>query len=531
MSNLPKGWLDTPLPIVCNKITDGTHHSPANFPVGDFKYVTAKNIRPWGLDLSDISFVDAETHREIFARCPVEKGDVLYIKDGATTGLAVVNPIDEPFSMLSSVALIKPKRHVLNAGYLSYWLNSPVTLADMLGQMTGTAIRRLTLTTISAQSIPLPPLPEQRRIVQKIDGLSARTARARAEIARIPILIARYKQYLLALAFSGELTANWRASQQLSLPVPALLSDTVAIPVRNGLSVKGSDQPPGVRALRLSALRGAEVNMDDVRYLPIDANRAARFMLCKDDILISRGNGTRSLVGIGSRVPAVTGTTIFPDTAFRIRLAQERADPRWFVSIWNSPQVRSQIEKLAKTTAGIWKVSQSDLARVELLLPTPAEQAEVVRRIEASFGWLDRIAADCVCAARLLPKLDAAILAKAFRGDLVPQDPDDEPASVLLERARDQDREPRGRARSTSTINLRDGLMVERQLPPGERIFRDSENWPESGLSVTEIMSRNPLPHDDMRNALFDLLSGPDPRLQQEFDLVAETMMIRRVAA
>ena len=113
MSELPPGWAETGLPSVCKKITDGTHHSPVNLPNGEFKYVTAKNIRPWGLDLGNISYVDAATHQEIYARCPVEKGDVLYIKDGATTGLAVVNPLDEPFSMLSSVALIKPNNEAV----------------------------------------------------------------------------------------------------------------------------------------------------------------------------------------------------------------------------------------------------------------------------------------------------------------------------------------------------------------------------------------------------------------------------------
>jgi len=531
LSDLPPSWIEAPLPLVCEKITDGTHHSPVNLPVGDFKYVTAKNIRPWGLDLSDISFVDEKTHREIYARCPVEKGDVLYIKDGATTGLAVVNPLDEPFSMLSSVALIKPDRDILDPGYLRYWLNSPSTLSAMLGQMTGTAIRRLTLTTISSQTIPLPPLAEQGRIAALVDSLSARTSRARIELSRLPILIARYKQRLLSLAYSGELTASWRAAQLVAAPRPALLSDTVAVPVRNGLSVRGSDQPPGVRALRLSALRGSEVNMDDVRFLPIDADRAARFVLQEDDILISRGNGTRSLVGIGSRVPAVVEQTIFPDTAFRIRLNKERVDPRWFVSIWNSPQVRVQIEKRARTTAGIWKVAQSDLAQIELLLPTPAEQTEITRRIEAAFGWLDRVAADHSGASRLLAKLDAAILAKAFRGELVPQDPNDEPASALLERAQHEPRKPLGRTRRTKAINSKDSLMAETRLQPSERLLRDSENWPTSGLSVSEVMSRNASPHDDLRDALFDLLSGPTPRLRQEFDPVTETMMIKRVAA
>ena len=139
------GWLTARLGETCRQITDGTHHSPPNGPTGPFKYVTAKNIKKHGLDLGDITFVDEKIHRDIFRRAPVERGDVLYIKDGATTGIAVVNDVDEPFSLLSSVALLKPRADLLDGRYLCRWLNSPGARAALLDQMSGSAIRRLTL--------------------------------------------------------------------------------------------------------------------------------------------------------------------------------------------------------------------------------------------------------------------------------------------------------------------------------------------------------------------------------------------------
>jgi type I restriction enzyme S subunit len=81
-------------------------------------------------------------------------------------------------------------------------------------------------------------------------------------------------------------------------------------------------------------------------------------------------------------------------------------------------------------------INKGRFKKLELLVPPLEEQAEIVRRIESAFGWLDRVAADHAAAARLLPKLNAAILAKAFRGELAPQDLKDEPATVLLERIR-----------------------------------------------------------------------------------------------
>lgn len=94
--------------------------------------------------------------------------------------------------------------------------------------------------------------------------------------------------------------------------------------------------------------------------------------------------------------------------------------------------MRSELEAFAPATAQK-NINLNVLSSVRVPVPPVEEQAEIVRRIESAFGWLDRMAADHAAAARLLPKLDAAILAKAFRGELVPQDPNDEPASVLLE--------------------------------------------------------------------------------------------------
>lgn len=435
MSELPQGWAQADLPLVCDKITDGTHHSPVNLPSGEFKYVTAKNIRPWGLDLADISYVDTKTHHEIYARCPVEKGDVLYIKDGATTGLAIVNPLDEPFSMLSSVALLKPNKAALESSYLKYWLNSPDTLSMMLERMTGTAIRRLTLTTISAQKIPIAPIPEQRRIVAKVDGLTARTARARKELDRIPTLIARYKQRLLALAFSGELTAGWRAARDIQESMETKLVGELITDVVGGKNLRCVERPPepderGV--VKVSAVTWGEFDPLASKTLPTSFEPPEKTRIKKGDFLISRAN-TLELVAAVAIVKEAPGNLYLSDKVLRLELPEE--DKPWLLWFMRSPAGRSAIESRATgNQLSMRNLSQSGLRSIEMPWPSPSERAEIVRRIESAFGWLDRMAADHAAAARLLPKLDAAILAKAFRGELVPQDPNDEPAAMMLER-------------------------------------------------------------------------------------------------
>ena len=227
LPELPDGWVTVPLNVACSMIGDGTHFSPINTPQGDFLYITAKNIRPWGVDLSNVTYVSKDVHKEIYSRCPVEKGDVLYIKDGATTGLAVVNHLEQEFSMLSSVALLKPERIALNAFFLKHWLNCPKTHKMMTGQMSGSAITRLVLKTIRAVEMPLPPLAEQHEIVRRVESLFALADEIERQVARGTRRVETITQSVLAKAFRGELVPTEaelaRAEGRAYEPASALL--------------------------------------------------------------------------------------------------------------------------------------------------------------------------------------------------------------------------------------------------------------------------------------------------------------------
>jgi type I restriction enzyme S subunit len=385
--------------------------------------------------LSDITYVTKEVHDSIYARCPVEKDDVLYIKDGVTTGIAVNNHLDEPFSMLSSVALLKPVREIIDPAYLKHWLNSPETFAAMVGQMSGSAIRRLTLTTINGQTLPLPPLPEQRRIVAKLDSLRARSARAREELDRIPKLIERYKQAILAKAFSGELTADWRAthgSDEWEEATVEAVSETI-FDGPFGSHLKSDDYvDAGVRVVRLENIGHLEFKADKQTFVSEEKyNQLLRHTLKPDDVIFSSFVDEEIRVCLfptGLDAPAINKAD-----CFAIRVDGGRCSAKWLTY---RLACRSTYETLKGAVHGATRprINLGTLKALELELPEMAEQDEIIRRIEHAFAWLDKIAAEHASAARLLPRLDQAILAKAFRGELVPQDPTDEPASALVER-------------------------------------------------------------------------------------------------
>lgn len=170
-----KGWEVKTLEDVCDKITDGTHHSPVNLEAGDYKYITAKNIKEEGILMRNISYVSKEAHKAIYSRCNPEFEDVLYIKDGVTTGIAVVNHLKEEFSMLSSVALLKCNRKILSPYFLVAYLNNDSVYDGIRKNMGGAAITRVTLQKINAIKIILPPLSLQ----QKFAGIVAQAEQLR----------------------------------------------------------------------------------------------------------------------------------------------------------------------------------------------------------------------------------------------------------------------------------------------------------------------------------------------------------------
>ena len=163
-------WPMTELGKVCEVIMDGTHFSPSNTEKGKRLYITSKNVRENYLDLSDVSYISEENHKSIYARCPVKPGDVLYIKDGANTGLASINTLKEEFSLLSSVAVMRGKPGVLDNHYLAIYLNSDQGRKNLLSMISGVAITRLTLTKLNLAQIPLPPISTQRAIVTEIEA-------------------------------------------------------------------------------------------------------------------------------------------------------------------------------------------------------------------------------------------------------------------------------------------------------------------------------------------------------------------------
>lgn len=194
------GWKKEFLKDVCTKLNDGTHFSPESFETGEYKYITAKNIKMSGFDFTNITYVPEEIHRPIYERCNPELGDVLYIKDGATTGIAMVNTLEEEFTLLSSVALLKQDRKRINGYFLAALLNNEDMYADIRRNMGGAAITRLTIAKLNTIQVILPPINLQNQFASFVE----RTEKTKITISKSLEKLETLKKALMQEYFEGE---------------------------------------------------------------------------------------------------------------------------------------------------------------------------------------------------------------------------------------------------------------------------------------------------------------------------------------
>ena len=210
----PTGWALASAADVCSKIQDGTHFSPkVQLSEGKYRYVTAKNVRPWGLDLSDSTYLRDDDHRGIYARCDTRKGDVLLVKDGVNAGDAALNTLDEEVSLLSSVCFLRPTE-ILRGAFLRYYLQSPTGSQFLTGRLTGTAIRRIVLERVRELPVVVAPVRQQDLIVEAIDAHFSRLDEIEAWLKRVRRNLKRYRAAVLQAAVEGRLVSTEAALAQ-----------------------------------------------------------------------------------------------------------------------------------------------------------------------------------------------------------------------------------------------------------------------------------------------------------------------------
>ncbi|WP_199320397.1 restriction endonuclease subunit S [Leptolyngbya sp. FACHB-261] len=450
---------------------------------------------------------------------------LLIAEDGANL-LSRSTPIafeaDGRFWVNNHAHVVQVPGCLIPLSYLRHYINS----IDLRVYISGSAQPKLNQKNLNRIQVPLPPLNEQRRIVVKIEALTARSQRAKEALDAIPPLLERFRQSVLAAAFRGDLTADWREENPDVEPASVLLErirakrrhqwevnlsargrdpsrarcEEVEIPdandfpelpknwiwttleqlvssLRNGLSKKPADKPPGIPILRISSVRSMEVDTNDIRFYRVERpDELTPYFLRAGDLLFTRYNGSQEFVGVCGLVPALDYDLIYPDKLIRAQLVKELIVPKYLELVCNVGISRSHIERHVKTSAGQHGIAGSDIKTTPIPLPPLKEQIEIVNLVIERFSAISNLqiySEDCLNKVSLL---NQSILAKAFRGELVPQDPNDEPASVLLERIRTEREAMATKPKRGRSVKERKGSTKTKIDPKQQTIAFDKDD-------------------------------------------------------
>ncbi len=428
---LPHGWADTTLDaITCaeSPICYGVL-KPGDPNPGGVRMVRVTDIRTNELVEAGLVTISDALDQE-FHRSRIKAGDVLISVQGTVGRVAVVPENLTNANISRTIARIRPVEGV-EPSWLWRALRAPLFQSAAADETAGTTRDSLNIGTLRELEVPLPPFAEQRRIVAKLDALTNRLARARAELDRVPVLATNLRAAALAAVYE-------RLSTDAELsPIKDLISS-----LDQGWSPKCENFPSESEdqwaVLKTTAIQALEFRPGENKALPADLKPRPKIEVAEGDILVTRA-GPRVRCGITCIVGATRRRLMLADKMYRLRAKAERARPEYLAMMLNAPQILAMIEDM-KTG-----ISDSGLNLTQekfLSLPIPAVgldvQATAVAELSTAFARADRFEAEATRARALLDRLESALLAKAFRGELVPQDPNDEPAQALLDRIRAQ---------------------------------------------------------------------------------------------
>jgi type I restriction enzyme S subunit len=446
---LPEGWIETTLEELGKWSSGGTpSRKKSEYYGGEIPWIKTGDLPDGEIREAD-EFITDEGLKNSSAKIFPE-GSLLVAMYGATIGKLGILKEPAATNQACAALLAEGFTEKLIPYAFYYLLNSREDLRK-IGQ--GGAQPNISQTILKEYPCPLPPLNEQRRIVEKIEALTARSRKAREALEAIPELLDQFRQSVLAAAFRGDLTADWREQNPDVEPAEALLErikeedslpfgwctaslGSIIESLKYGTSRKCSYEENGVPVLRIPNVSEGMIKHDDIKYAELTDKEIQDLSLIPGDILLIRSNGSVSLVGKTALAKGSEQGFAYAGYLIRVRPNQQLVMPEYLDFCLDSYDLRMQIEVPARSTSGVHNINSKEVQKLQIPLAPLAEQKEIVRKILDFYSAVTQL--ESVFGETLVEheQLDQSILAKAFRGELVPQDPNDEPAAVLLERIR-----------------------------------------------------------------------------------------------
>ena len=383
------------------------------------------------LELNDLLYVDRSYMKDNSDKL-VREDDIIMSTANSRELVgktSFVHSLTEEMTFGGFVMAIRSK---IKPQYLFYFLRLQFLNGKFMGNSTQTTnIANINSTSLGETETPVPPLDEQKRIVDRIESLFTKLDEAKEKAQEVVEGFETRKAAILHRAFSGELTAKWRERNDVpdetwqQVKLGYLLEE-----IKYGTSEKSDYSFNGVPVLRIPNIGEMELLFDDVKQLQ-RGDCLPKEYLEENDILLIRSNGSKDLVGKCALVRNLDRRYTYASFLIRLRTIEDVL-AEYIVWYLNSEDARKQLFRKAKSSVGIHNINSKEIADINIRISSVEEQAEVVSLLSNLIDKEKQVRETANAVIEKIDTMKKAILARAFRGELGTNDPADESAVELL---------------------------------------------------------------------------------------------------
>lgn len=363
----------------------------------------------------------------------VEPNDVLVCKINPRINRVWVVGPRRSRAQIASSEWIGVRTTEFDARFLRYYFSSPAfreLIEDGVSGVGG-SLTRAQPKRVATLPVPVAPTAEQSRIADKLDAIIARVNICRERLDRLPTILRRCREAVLEAAVSGRLTEDWRSGRAHSEWADTTIGDVCAESFYGPRFGKNEYSPNGIPTIRTTDMTDdgrIEISSDTPRVV-VPPGRKDQFLIRTGDLLVTRTGSIGVMAVFEEDYEAIP-------SAYLIRFRFTKRVLSRFAFLCLVAPRGQQALGLSSTAITQPNINAEAIKRIAIRLPAIDEQTEIVRRVDELFALVDQFEAKYRAAVNCVEKLTPAVLAKAFRGKLVPPDPEDQPASMLLERIR-----------------------------------------------------------------------------------------------
>lgn len=512
MSDLPAGWTETTLGEIASQGQYGWTSKASE--KGQVKYLRTTDITPGHINWDTVPY--CQDNPPNVKKYKIELGDILISRAGSVGFSALIHDLPSTPVVFASYLIRYIPDSEVHSKFVARFLQSPNYWQQISDASAGIALANVNAKKLANVVLPLPPLNEQKRITDKLDSLLTRVDSCQTHLERVPQILKRFRQSVLAAATSGRLTEDWREKHAVNGEWETVqLSEVATSRLGKMLDVaknRGELHP----YLRNINVRWFAFDLSDIQELRISEEEAKTLGVRKGDVLVCEGGEPgRCAVWYGE-----DDIYLFQKALHRVRVG-EKLLPEWLCYCLKSS---ADSGKLAEYFTGttIKHFTGVSLSRFEFDLPSLEEQAEIVQRVEKLFAYADRLEAHYTSASEHVERLTPSLLAKAFRGELVEQDPNDEAAEKLLERIAE---EKKLSVEKPKRIVKRKEPRMYKMKETLEDIIRD---LPKDTFSFEDLQEKYSGDYEKLKDELFMLLNAKEPLISQVFDKSSQSMRFVR---